>query len=77
LTVVEKVSWLSNSLAHVTTSRRGKTFSDLWSTVKIKKARPCAVCGDEIKKGSEAFSPVTFGNNRMDRIHPTCMEVGF
>lgn len=46
----------------------------LWSTVKVRKSKYCIVTGAPLK-GKEAFSPVTNGNNRMDRISILGMEL--
>jgi hypothetical protein len=52
-----------------TNSRSISRWDDmLWTKVKLRKERKCAVTGAMIQKGSVAWSPVTNGNNRMDRI---------
>lgn len=66
---VETVSVLAEGLVGLRTDA-GK---QLWTLVKIRKARECSVCRGKIDKGSEAFRPLTNGNNRYHRIHPECI----
>lgn len=41
---------------------------DLWTRQKLRKSVKCAVTSRAIETGGQAWSPVTNGNNRMDRI---------
>lgn len=46
----------------------------LWTRVKLRKSRKCGRCSKELNSGNDAYSPVTNGYNRMERLCPECVE---
>ncbi len=48
--------------------------SQLWSDCKCRKDHRCVVTGDNIKKGTKCFRPVTNGYNRYHRISQKGMD---
>lgn len=47
---------------------------DLWTRQKLRKPSKCVVTDKAIEKGAFAWSPVTNGYNRMDRMSDAGME---
>ena len=46
----------------------------LWSTCKVRKEHVCVITGKPIKKGQQAYRPITNGGNRYERIAPAFFE---
>lgn len=70
---------MSYRLAHETPNfvvlKSASYSSKIWVEVKVRKDHRCAQCGeDNIKKGDNAWRPITHGGNRMHRICPTCID---
>lgn len=55
-------------LAHI---RFGK---QLWSICKVRKDHKCVMTGKLIKKGGQAYRPITNAGNRYERIDKTFFE---
>lgn len=45
----------------------------LFTTVKMRKPKPCALCGVKLKPKQQAYSPITNGYNRMHRLCVACV----
>ena len=52
------------SLEHIRWGRQ------LWTICKIRKDHKCVITGKLIKKGEQAYRPITDGGNRYERIAP-------
>jgi len=46
----------------------------LFTTVKLRKAKSCALCRVPLKPGDVVYSPVTHGYNRMHRLCVACVH---
>ncbi len=46
----------------------------LFTTVKLRKTKPCTLCEVALKSGDKVYSPITNGYNRMHRICVACVE---
>lgn len=40
----------------------------LWTICKVRKGHVCVITGKPIKKGEQAYRPITNGGNRYERI---------
>ncbi|GAI53761.1 unnamed protein product [marine sediment metagenome] len=47
----------------------------LWAMCKVRKDHVCVITGKPIKKGEDAYRPITNGGNRYERISPEFFEV--
>ncbi len=56
------------SLEHV---RWGRQW---WTECKVRKVHVCVITGKAIKKGEQAYRPITNGGNRYERIVPEFFE---
>lgn len=45
----------------------------LFTRCKLRKPKKCAECGVDLRKGEEAFSPLTNAMNRMHRLCVPCV----
>ena len=46
----------------------------VWTTARIRKPRPCAVCGTRLQRRCLVYRPVTNKSNRMERICCSCIK---
>lgn len=46
----------------------------LWSLCKVRKYHKCVITGEEIKKGEQAYRPITNAGNRYERIAKAFFE---
>lgn len=46
----------------------------LWYTCKVRKDHICVITGKPIKKGEQAYRPITNDGNRYERIIPVFFE---
>ena len=46
----------------------------LWTICKVRKDHKCVMTGVEIKKGEQAYRPITNGGNRYERIAQAFFE---
>ncbi len=46
----------------------------LWTICKVRKDHKCVITGKPIKKGEQAYRPITNGGNRYERIIPEFFE---
>jgi len=46
----------------------------LWSKCKVRKDHKCVMTSKVIKKGEQAYRPITNGGNRYERIDTTFFE---
>jgi len=55
--------------------KRNRLQRDIWTLVKLRGYdRKCVITGKTIERGAQAWSPVTFGDNRGERISAAGME---
>ena len=65
---------LNEGLIRLSTAESVRDYGpELWTKVKIRKARKCTNCDSQIPVGASAFSPITHGYNRMHRICMGCV----
>lgn len=63
-------SLMSRGLARIS----GKTYGrQLWARVTLRKSCRCGICDVDLKPSAEAFSPITNGDNRGERICVPCV----
>lgn len=48
---------------------------DIWTLVKLRTPKRCAITGKPLAAGQHAYSPITNGDNRMDRISEDGMKL--
>lgn len=65
-----RVAVMNEGLLRVASEKYGM---QLFTRVKLRKNTSCAACGDPLNKGTEAFSPLTNGYNRMHRVCFHCL----
>ena len=46
----------------------------LWTICKVRKDHSCVITSQEIKKGEQAYRPITNGGNRYERITQAFFE---
>jgi hypothetical protein len=56
------------SLEHIRWGRQ------LWSICKVRKDHKCVMTSEQIKKGEQAYRPITNGGNRYERIAQAFFE---
>ena len=72
----ELLNYLAPGVAYIRQRRGAETFLQLWTRVKIRKAKECGVCGQPITPGSRGYAPITNQGNRYCRLHVACVENG-
>lgn len=46
----------------------------LWCLCKVRKDHKCVITGEHIKRGEQAYRPITNGGNRYERIAQAFFE---
>ena len=63
---------LSPALVRIESSQEG---IQIWSLGKSRKETRCTMCGGRLPLGDHTWRPLTFSNNRMDRIGGDCIAL--
>ena len=69
--LVYSLKYLCEGLVGLEHIRWGR---QLWSICKLRKDHKCVMTGAEIKKGEQAYRPITNAGNRYERIAKAFFE---
>ena len=69
--LVHSLKYICEGLVGLEHIRWGR---QLWSICKLRKDHKCVMTGKMIKKGEQAYRPITNAGNRYERISPTFFE---
>ncbi len=69
------LSVMNEGLVRIATSDfSGDYGAQLWAKAKLRKEKKCFACEGQVAVGTEVYSPITNGYNRMHRICVGCVE---
>ena len=69
--LLHTIKYLSDGLFGIEHIRYGR---QLWAKAKTRKDHHCVITGTIIKKGQQAYRPITNAGNRYERICPQVFE---
>lgn len=62
------LKWLQRFNGELYGLKHARHGRQLWGTCKVRKNHTCVITGRLIKKGTQAFRPLTNKGNRYERI---------